>query len=362
MSNTEEELNRHRKDIDGYDQQIVELLQKRSISASKIGEIKKNSGDPIFRPDREKDIFKKLKNMNQGPLGDSQLAAIYREIISASISLEKGLRVGYLGPDGSFSNEAVRKRFGASVISHPLSSIPEVFKMVESGKLDYGVVPVENSSEGLVNSTLDQFLVSDLKIYSEIYIKIKMNLLGFEPDLKKIKKIYGLKIANSQCREWLSANLPDCEFIETSSTARAAQIVAEQKSGAAIASEIAAEIYNLNIIRDSIQDLADNTTRFLVIGRDQCAPTGEDKTSVLFSLTDKPGSLYLVLKPFYDHGINLTKIESRPTRRNPWEYNFFIDFYGHEKDEKIGELLNGLKQVTHFLKILGSYPVAEIIN
>lgn len=362
MSEIENNLNEYRKQIDLLDEKIIKLLQERALIASRIGEIKKKNNEPIFRPDREKDIFEKLKKVENGPLNATQLAAIYREIISASISLEKGLKVGYLGPEGSFSNQAVRTRFGASVNSSPLQSIPEVFRYVESGKLDYGVVPVENSSEGIVNSTLDQFLISDLKIYSEIYLKISMNLLGFESDLKKIKKVYGLKIANSQCREWLAVNLPDCEMIETSSTAKAAQIVAETKEGAAIASAVAAEIYGLEIIRPSIQDLVNNTTRFLVIGSDQCNPTGNDKTSIVFALSDKPGALFAILKPFYENGINLTKIESRPTRLNSWEYNFFIDFIGHEKDEVIAELLKNLKSLTSYFRVLGSYPVSGIIN
>ena len=362
MSEIENKLNEYRKQIDQLDRDIVDLLQKRAGVASRIGEIKKQNNEPIFRPDREKDIFRKLNELNKGPLTTPQLTSIYREIISASISLERGLQVGYLGPEGSFSNQAVRTRFGSSVKSEPLQSIPEVFRKVESGRLDYGVVPVENSSEGLVNSTLDEFLVSSLKIYSEIYLKIKMNLVGYEKDLGKIKKIYGLKIANSQCRDWLSQNLPDCEFVETSSTAKAAQIVSEKKEGAAIASSIAAEIYGLEIIKESIQDIADNTTRFLVIGNDQANPTGDDKTSIVFSLPDKAGALYSVLKPFYEHGINLTKVESRPTRKNLWEYNFFIDFLGHEKDALIAEMLKELKTVTNFFRVLGSYPVSGIIN
>lgn len=353
------DLSQLRKEIDRLDETIVKTIQERAELASKIGELKRGKGEPIFRPDREKEVYKKITQGNKGPLPDNALISIYREIMSGSISIEKGLDIAYLGPEGSFSNQAVRMRFGASINSIPLSSIPEVFRAVESGKCDYGVVPIENSSEGLVNSTLDTFLYSDLLIYSEIYLRISIHLLGYENDLSKIKTLYGIKIANSQCKNWISNNLPNVEIVETSSTAKAAMIVAEKKEGAAIASKIAADLYGLNIIRESIEDLHNNTTRFLIIGRSQCLPTGNDKTSVVFSISDKPGALYNVLKPFFENNINLTKIESRPTRKNSWEYNFFIDFHGHEKDEIISKVLTELQEKATFLRILGSYPATE---
>ena len=356
-----EDLSNLRKNIDTLDKEIVSKIQERAKIASKIGEIKKLNGDPIYRPDREKEVYEKLKSMNTGPLPDTALTSIYREIMSATIAFEKGLNIAYLGPEGSFSHQAVRARFGMSIQSQQFSSIPEVFRSVETGKCDYGVVPIENSSEGLVNSTLDMLLTSDLQIYSEIYIKISLCLLGFDTDITKINTLYGIKIANSQCKNWLASNLPNCEIIETSSTAKAAQIVAQKKEGVAIASKIAADIYNLNIIRENIEDLPNNSTRFLIIGRSQCLPTGRDKTSIVFSVSDKPGALFLTLKPFYDKNINLSKIESRPTRRNSWEYNFFIDFNGHEKDPEIKEILNEIRDRSLLFRILGSYPVSEPI-
>lgn len=357
----ESKLSEFRKEIDVLDEQIVKSIEERAKIASKIGELKKESNVPVYRPDREREVYEKIKKLNKGPLPHSSMVSIYREIMSASISLEKGLVIGYLGPEGSFSNQATRMRFGASIQSVQFPSIPEVFRAAESGKIDYGVVPVENSSEGLVNSTLDQFLISDLLIYSEIYMKISIALLGFETDISKIKTIYGIKIANEQCKNWILNNLPNCEIVETSSTAKAAMIVSEKKEGAAIASSIAAEIYGLDILKESIEDLTNNSTRFLIIGKTQCNPTGNDKTSIVFSIPDKPGGLYLALKPFFENKINLSKIESRPTRRNSWEYNFFIDFNGHEKEKKIQKVLSELKSQSTFLRILGSYPASEQI-
>lgn len=354
-----EDLSQLRQRIDELDIEIVNKIQERATVVSKIGEIKRSKGEEVFRPDREKDVYKRVTKNNKGPLPDQTLISIYREIMSGSIAIEKALEVGYLGPEGSFSNQATRERFGASIKSTSFSSIPDVFRAVETGKCDYGVVPIENSTEGLVNSTLDMFLNSDLLIYSEIYMRISIHLLGYETDLSKIKTLYGIRIANLQCKHWINANLPNVEIIETSSTAKAAMMVAEKKEGAAIASKISADIYGLNIIRESIEDLSNNTTRFLIIGKSQCLPTGNDKTSIVFSVADKPGALYLALKPFFENNINLTKVESRPTRRNSWEYNFFIDFHGHEKDEIISKVLSDLRDRATFVRILGSYPAVE---
>ena len=354
-----ENLNELRIEIDRLDKDIVRLIQERTKVASQIGEVKRKAGEPIYRPDREKEVYSKITKENKGPLTDSVLKSIYREIMSGTIMIEKGIEIAYLGPEGSFSDQATRLRFGSSILSKPFPSIPDVFKAVETDKCTYGVVPIENSSEGLVNSTLDMFLSSDLNIYSEIYMRIELHLIGFETDLNKIKKLYGIKIANQQCKNWISSNLPNVEIIETSSTTRAAKMVSENKDGVAIASRLAAELYGLSMIRESIEDLPNNTTRFLIIGKSQCLPTGNDKTSVVFSVADRPGSLYNALKPFFENNINLTKVESRPTRKNSWEYNFFIDFYGHEKEDHINKVLQELKDKTTFLKVIGSYPASE---
>ncbi|MCB1159755.1 MAG: prephenate dehydratase [Leptospiraceae bacterium] len=354
-----EDLLQYRNRIDELDKEIIDCIQERAKLAGKIGEVKRTRGEPIYRPDREREVYRKVKNLNKGPLSDSHLFAIYREIMSGAISIEKGLHVAFLGPKGSFSHQATVEKFGDSIEVEPVSSIPEIFRVVEAGKCDYGVVPVENSSEGLVNSTLDVFVYSDLKIYAETYMKISLHLLGFDKDLSKAKKLYGIKIANSQCKEWIARNLPHCEIVETSSTARAAQLVAERKDGLAIASTIAAELYGLEIIQRSIEDMPNNSTRFLIIGNAECEPTGKDKTSLYFSTSDRPGALFSILKPFYDNNINLTKIESRPTRKNSWEYNFFLDFEGHRKDPLISQLLLELEEKTTVLRVLGSYPSAE---
>ncbi|MEM7179744.1 MAG: prephenate dehydratase [Spirochaetota bacterium] len=353
-----------RQQIDTLDIEIIHKIQERAKVAEKIGELKRVKGEPIYRPDREQEVYQKVKRLNKGlgPLPDRTLSSIYREIMSGSISIEKGHVIAYLGPEGSFSHQATRRKFGDSIELMALNSIPEIFRSVEAGKADYGVVPIENSSEGLVDSTLDTFLYSDTMIYAETYMRISLHLLGFERDFQKIKTIHGIKIANSQCKNWLVKNLPNREIIETSSTAKAAKIVSEQhrKDGVAIASALAADIYGLEILSESIEDMPNNSTRFLIIGSDtQCEPTGNDKTSIIFSVSDRPGSLYSVLQLFHNRKLNLTKIESRPTRKNSWEYNFFVDFIGHRKEPKISELIEELKEKTMILKIMGSYPISE---
>ncbi|WCL48899.1 prephenate dehydratase [Leptospira sp. GIMC2001] len=356
MSSTESELNQLRNKIDSLDSEIIRLIQDRAKVGSEIGEIKKKTGDPIYRPDREKEVYKKVKSRNPGPLPDSVMVAIYREIMSGTIALEKSIQVGFMGPEGSFSHEATQKKFGSIVDSHAFPSITDVFREVESGKLDYGTVPVENSTEGSVGSTLDNLIQADLNVYSEMYMQISFHLLGFEQDLKKIKKVYGIRIGNEQCRGWIHANLPNVEIIETSSTAMAAKIVSEQKDGVAIASKSAGELYGLDILYPSIEDIPGNTTRFFIIGKDICPPTGNDKTSIVFSVPDQPGSLISALQIFQDYKLNLSKLESRPSRRTLWDYNFFTDFSGHINDPKISEMLTKLKTTCQFIKILGSYP------
>lgn len=360
MESFEQELIRLRNQIDAIDREIISKLQERTEVVAKVGELKNSRGEAIYRPDREKSIYEKIKKLNQDSLlSDQSLFSIYREIISASIRMEKRLKIGYLGPRGSFSHLAVRTQFGNSIDSEDFSSIPEVFRAVESGKCDYGVVPIENSTEGTINSTLDLLMYSDLYIYSETYIKISMHLLGYEPDLSKINTLYGFRIANSQCRDWIQRNLPHCEIIETTSTSMAARILSEKKDGYAIGSSIAADIYALNIIRDNIEDMPNNSTRFFIIGKDQCPPTGNDKTTIVFSTPDQPGSLYSILKPFVENNINLTSIESRPTRKKIWEYNFFMDFNGHKTNEIIIRVLEELKKNTIYFRVIGSYPKSE---
>lgn len=356
MKSAEEQLDEIRRKIDEIDKDIIYLIQERAKHGLRIGEIKKSYGEPIYRPDRERQVYEKIKSQNPGPLPDSVLVAIYREIMSGIIALEKSIQVGFLGPAGSFSHEAVQKKFGSIVESHPLPSITDVFTLVESGQLDYGIVPIENSTEGSVGITLDNLIQYNCIIYSELYLGIHFHLLGYERDLSKIKKIYGIRIGNEQCRNWIHANLPNAEIIETSSTAMAAKLVAERKDGVAIASKSAGDLYGLEIIQQNINDYSDNVTRFLVIGKDSCPPTGKDKTSIVFSIPDKPGALVSVLKIFEKYQINLSRLESRPSRRTLWDYNFFTDFGGHIQDPEIKKMFVELEGICHYLKHLGSYP------
>jgi chorismate mutase/prephenate dehydratase len=356
MSAHEETLNRLRSEIDTLDGQIIELIQKRADLAKEIGNVKKESGGPIYRPDREKDVYEKVTKLSKGALPASVIRAIYREMMSGTIALEHPIKVGFLGPEGSFSHESLRSKFGSSIEAVPQNTIPDVFRSVESGALDYGVVPVENSTEGQVSSTLDMLLETDVKIYSESYKRISFCALGFEKDFSKVKRIYGIKIGNEQCRNWISANLSHAEIIETSSTAMAAKLVSERRDGIALASKISGEIYGLDVLSEAIEDYAGNTTRFLVIGKTECPKTNEDKTSIVFSIPNKTGSLFNILKTFNEAEVNLTKIESRPLKLNLWEYHFFIDFIGHKEDPKISKLLRDIQVECNRFKFLGSYP------
>ena len=349
-----------RLDIDKIDNEILRLIQERAKIAQEIGKIKEKDKTAVYRPDREQAIYEKINAKNQGPLSNEVLQAVYREIMSGIISLEKPIKIGYLGPKGSFSNQAVNLKFGQNIKSQDYSSIYEVFQSVENKKIDYGVVPIENSSEGLVNSTLDEFLHSSLKIYSEIYLKIVIDLIADKKECYPIQTLYGIPIAVAQCKLWIRENFPNVEIIQTNSTSKAAEIVAEKKKNcAAIASAFSANIYGLDILQNSIQDSKSNTTRFLVIGHDQCNSTKNDKTSVVFSIINKPGALYSILRIFNEQKINLTKLETRPTKSNPWEYNYFIDFEGHVQEEKVQIVLENLKKNSIFLKILGSYPISK---
>jgi chorismate mutase/prephenate dehydratase len=360
MSQAEEGLKLIRSEIDSLDEQIIDLIQKRAGYAKEIGLLKKSANDPIYRPDRERDVYEKVSRKSNGPLPASVIRAIYREMMSGTIALEHPLKIGYLGPEGSFSYEALRFKFGSSIESVPMPTIPDVFRAIESKQIDYGIVPVENSTEGQVSSTLDMFLETEVIIYSELYQKIQFALLGFERDLAQINKVYGIRIGNEQCRNWISANLSHAEIIETSSTAMAAKTVSELKTGAAIASKIAGETYGLEVIKEGIEDFAGNTTRFLVIGNTECPKTSNDKTSIVFSVQNKTGALFSILQKFNEKSLNLLKIESRPLKKNRWEYNFFIDFVGHKDDSNIKTILKSIESECTYFKLLGSYPLVEV--
>jgi chorismate mutase / prephenate dehydratase len=347
-----------RKKIDGLDKEIIQLLNARANVTLDIAKIKNKSGKSIYAPEREREVLNKISSLSKGPLGSGALEAIYREVMSSSLALEKPLKVAYLGPEASFSNLAALKRFGSQVNFVACGSITDVFMEVERDASDYGVVPVENSIEGAVTHTLDKLVDSDLKICSQIILDIAHNLLANCPK-DKIKRVYSNPQVLGQCRIWLQDNLPGVEQIEVSSTTRAAQITAKEKNSACIASLLAGKIYCLKALARDIEDSPHNITRFFVIGKTEAGPTGHDKTSILFSIKDKVGALHDMLIPFKKYKINLTKIESRPSKKKAWDYYFFMDLEGHNQDAMIQKALQELENKCKFLKILGSYPVGE---
>lgn len=353
------ELEKLRKEIDRIDSEIVRLLNERAKAAIGIGKIKKEEKRAAHVPQREREIFERLEKENQGPFPNEAIRVVFREIMSASLSLEQLLRVAYLGPKATFTYLACMKQFGVFANYIAVNSIKEVFTEVEKGLADYGVVPIENSTEGVVNHTLDMFIDSNLKITSEILQEVSHHLLSLTGNLADIRCVYSHPQPIAQCSGWIEKNLVNIPVVEVSSTARAAEMCAEDPSAAAIASELAAQLYGLRIIRSHIEDYSSNFTRFLVIAKNHVQKSGKDKTSVMFSIKDKVGALYSCLKTFTDSGINLTKIESRPSRKKMWEYIFFVDIEGHIEDEKIRKALDALEQQCTFLKVLGSYPAGE---
>lgn len=353
MADSLEEL---REQIDRVDRTIVEALDERADLVQKIGEIKREEGIDLFVPGREREIIKRLEELGSGDFPAASLRLIYREIIATCLNLEKPVTVAYLGPETTFTHAAALKRFGQSTDLLPLNTVSEVFHEVEGGGARFGLVPIENSSEGAVRHTLDRFLSSELIICSECYLKIELNLVSREEALEGIEVVYSHGQAISQAREWLNRHLPGATVRETNSTAEAARLVSERSGSAAVASEVAADVYDLNLLVRNLETPADNYTRFLVLGETTPPPTGDDKTSVAFSLPDRAGALYEVLEPFGRLDINMTKIESRPSRESTWDYIFFVDFQGHRQEEPVQELIDHVKTKTRFFKVLGSYP------
>ena len=350
-----EDLRRH---IDEIDSKLVDLLNQRAKKVLEIARVKKKERKGYYSAGRERKILERLIEQNKGPLPDEAVGEIIRLILKSSLSLEKRLKVVYFGPPATFTHLAAIKNFGEKADLVPARSISQIFAKVEKKQADFGVVPIENSTEGVVNHTLDMFLDSDLKICAEIILEISHQLLG-KGDLKGVERVYSHPQALAQCRDWLEENLPTARLLEVESTARAAQRAAKEKDSAAIASDVAASLYGVNTIASHIEDRPSNYTRFLVIGRDYSERSGQDKTSILFSIKDRVGALYDMLSPFKNHAINLTKIESRPTKRKAWEYVFFLDFIGHKDEEEVRKALAELEEKCFFLKILGSYPKGE---
>lgn len=351
-------LPEHRKAIDKLDAQIVRLLNERTRHVLAIGEIKLKAGEEIYAPHRERAVLRRISRLNGGPMTDEQLAAVYREVMSSALALEKSLTIAYLGPEATFTHQAAIRRFGASLRYAALKTIADVFTEVSKSRADYGVVPVENSTEGVVTHTLDMFVDSDLKIVAQIILKVQQCLMSNTPRAR-IKKLYVHPQSLAQCRGWIQNHLPRVEIIETSSNARSAELAAKEPGSAAIGGVLAAEKYDLEILEQDIQDNAANATRFLVLGRQCSPPTGADRTSLMVSISHKVGALHHALAAFRRNRINLTKIESRPSKRKAWEYYFFIDCDGHVQDRKVTKAIELLGRECSYVKVLGSYPNAE---
>jgi len=350
------ELEKLRKEIDEIDNEILRLLNKRSVTVIEIAHIKRNEKTKFYSPEREREILERLTTLNKGPFPNDTLKVIYREILSASLSLEEPLKVAYFGPLATYTHLAALRHFGSSASFLPVESIKGVFDAVDSNKAEFGVVPIENSNEGVVSSTLDLFMDYDLKVSAEVMLEISHNLLSKSGDKTKIKKVYSNPQASAQCRRWLESNLPGIPILESTSTARAAEIASKDDEVAAIASSLAAKIYDLHFVEKNIGDSKYNFTRFLVISREYPQKTGKDKTSIMFSIKDRPGALYDILSPFKKAKINLTKIESRPSKRKAWEYIFFVDMEGHVDDKRLRKAIDSIKDNCLYVKILGSYP------
>ena len=358
------ELERLRARIDELDEQLQELINRRAELASQVAHVKKNGNEEqafFYRPEREAQILRRIRERNQGPLDAESITRIFREIMSACLALEQRTRVAFLGPEGTFTQQAALKHFGHAVESVPLGAIDEVFREVESGAVHYGVVPVENSTEGVINHTLDSFIDSSLKICGEVELRIHHHLMaGASTREDRITRIYSHQQTLAQCRKWLDAHMPMAERVAVNSNAEAARRLGSEWNAAAIAGEVAAELYDLRIIKRNVEDRPDNTTRFLVIGRQDVPPSGNDKTSILVSMKDRPGALYEILEPFRAGNISLTRLESRPSRSSTWSYVFFIDFEGHKAEPEVAKVLKTLRNAAQELRVLGSYPRAVL--
>lgn len=350
-----------REKIDKIDVQFLELLNDRSRIVQQIGEIKKQENASFYAPAREQEIYERLVRLNPGPFPNDAVRSVFREIISASLCMESPIKVAYLGPPATFTHLACTHRFGRSVSDFPVHSIKAVFDEVERGRADFGVVPIENSTEGVVSHTLDLFVESPLKIFGEILLEISHHLLSQNEKMEMIQRIYSHPHAIAQCKNFLETHLAGVPITEVSSTAQAAQIAQSDPTAGAIASELAAKLYNLVVVKKRIEDNIYNCTRFLIISQKSPEKSGEDKTSLMCSIKDKAGALCEMLSPFAAHKINLTKIESRPSKKKVWEYLFYIDLAGHIEEEGVRLALEALKQQAVFFKVLGSYPKAQVL-
>jgi len=350
-----------RDSIDSIDDQMLELLSKRANCAEKVAEIKRESGEKdlwFYRPEREAQILNRMSADNKGPLANERITAIYREVISSCLALEQSIKVAYLGPKGTFSQEASSKHFGHAVETVPMGSIKQVFTQVENGTVDYGVVPIENSTEGVISYTLDVFMHSPLKISGEVSLRIHQNLMTLSDNWHDITTVFSHQQSLAQCRQWLQVNLPNAELVPVSSNTEAARRSKEDTKTAAIAGVLAAKTYDLPIVQKNIEDNVDNTTRFLVIGKQDVPASGADKTTLMISAKNRSGALYHLLAPLAENGLDMTRIESRPSQNANWEYYFFMDIDGHKDDPKVTKALAELSQESQLIRVLGSYPKA----
>ncbi|MBX2825418.1 MAG: prephenate dehydratase [Gammaproteobacteria bacterium] len=358
-------LSEIREEIDRIDEELLTLITQRAQCSLQVADIKnaeKAPGDTTeilyYRPEREAQILRKMQSLNQGPLDNETVARFYREIISASLALEQPLQVAYLGPEGTFTHAAALKHFGSSIQGKPCDDIGEIFKSVQTGATRFGVVPVENSTQGMISHTLDLLTDTTLNVCGECRLRIEHNLLSNADSLQNIRSVHAHPQALAQCRHWLDANLPHATRENSASNASAAESVQSDTTAAAIASLTAAELYKLAVLEKNIEDLTTNTTRFFIIGTIDVPPSGKDATSLLTSVPHRPGGLRQLLKAFEDAGVSMTRIESRPSRSSMWEYNFFIDIDGHKNDPGLAEVLDDMARETHFFRVLGSYPSA----
>lgn len=353
------ELESLRARIDAVDRQLLAALNERARLVREVGELKRGLGLPVFHAGRERDLVERLARENPGPFPGAALPRVFGEIISALRGLEGRVRVAYLGPEGTFSHVAARQQFGSQAELAPVATIGDVFTDVERGRADLGVVPVENTTEGVVTQTLDAFAERDLTICGEVLLRISHHLLTRTGRRENVKRVASIPQAFAQCRLWLERNLPGTERVETASTAAAARLASEDPTVAAIGNQLAAETWGLVVLESSIEDRPDNTTRFLVIGREAPAPTGRDLTSVVFTVRkDESGTLHRLLEPFARHGVNLTSIQSRPLKGKPWEYLFFLDLEGHRSQPNVAGALEAAAECAHSTQVLGSFPRA----
>ena len=359
MSNDDQRLAPLRAQIDAIDQELLELISKRAKAAQEVGHIKNESSAPIFRPERENQVIQNVLQKNPGPLLADGLASIWREIMSACRALESKQTIAYLGPTGTFSEQAAHQFFGQSISGLPCVSLDDVFKAVEKGAATFGVVPVENSSEGAVSRTLDLLLESPLQISGEVVLPIRHHLLTKHGNLDGVKTVCAHAQALAQCQQWLSVHAPQLQRQAVSSNAEAARMASKDSSIAAIAGEPAQLVYGLQIVSAQIQDDPNNRTRFVVIGQYACQPCGQDQTSLVLSVANQPGAVHHLLGPLAKHGVSMTRFESRPARKGSWEYHFYIDIEGHTSDAKVATAIAELKTIAAFYKNLGSYPRAK---